>query len=188
MRANHKDFNVSIHEQYEEGLPQMMVIPQDLSRAILNITNNALYAVWKKSQSAPEDYKPEVSIGVSRQDNNCIIKMTDNGVGMSDEVKQKLFECATSLRTSIMARSPSNQRRAKVPVSHSQYPSQNNKCHNQPLRSSSSGFWIHSRRMKTRLLSLTRMASDRPHIKSSSQWLAEWQVTYSRKIIPLTHS
>ena len=92
MRANHKGFNVSIHEQYEEGLPQMMVIPQDLSRAILNITNNALYSVWKKSQSAPDDYKPEVSIGVSRQDNNCIIKMTDNGVGMSDEVKQKLFE------------------------------------------------------------------------------------------------
>jgi len=92
MRANHKDFNVSIHEQYEEGLPQMMVIPQDLSRAILNIMNNALYAVWKKSQSAPDDYKPEVSICVSKQDNNCIITMSDNGVGMSDEVKQKLFE------------------------------------------------------------------------------------------------
>ena len=51
MRANHKGFNASIHEQYEEGLPQMMVIPQDLSRAILNIMNNALYAVWKKSQA-----------------------------------------------------------------------------------------------------------------------------------------
>ena len=92
MRANHKGFNVSIHEQYEEGFPQMMVIPQDLSRAILNIMNNALYAVWKKSQSAPDDYKPEVSICVSKQDNNCIITMSDNGVGMSDEVKQKLFE------------------------------------------------------------------------------------------------
>ena len=92
MRANHKGFNVSIHEQYEEGLPQMMAIPQDLSRAILNIMNNALYSVWKKSQNAPDDYKPEVSIVVSKQDNNCIITMTDNGVGMNDEVKQKLFE------------------------------------------------------------------------------------------------
>ena len=92
MRANHKGFNVSIHEQYEEGFPQMMVIPQDLSRAILNIMNNALYSVWKKSQNAPTDYKPEVSISVSKQDNNCIITLTDNGVGMNDEVKQKLFE------------------------------------------------------------------------------------------------
>ena len=92
MRANHKGFNASIHEQYEEGLPQMMVIPQDLSRAILNIMNNAFYALWKKSQSAPDDYNPEVTISVSKQDNNCIITMTDNGIGMSNEVKQKLFE------------------------------------------------------------------------------------------------
>ena len=92
MRANHKGFNVSIHEQYEEGLPQMMAIPQDLSRAILNIMNNALYSVWKKSQNAPDDYKPEVTIHVSKQENNCIIMIVDNGIGMTDEVKQKLFE------------------------------------------------------------------------------------------------
>lgn len=92
MRANHKGFNVSIHEQYEEGIPQMMAIPQDLSRAILNIMNNALYSVWKKSQNAPADYKPEVTACVCKQENNCIITLTDNGVGMNDEVKQKLFE------------------------------------------------------------------------------------------------
>ena len=34
MRANVKNFNISIHEDYEEGMPQMMVIPQDLSRAV----------------------------------------------------------------------------------------------------------------------------------------------------------
>ena len=92
MRANHKGFNASIHEQYEEGIPQMMVIPQDLSRAVLNIMNNAFYSIWKKSQDAPSDYNPEVTISVSKQENNCIITMTDNGVGMNDEVKQKLFE------------------------------------------------------------------------------------------------
>ena len=92
MRANHKGFNASIHEQYEEGIPQMMIIPQDLSRAILNIMNNAFYSLWKKSQNAPDDYNPEVTISVSKQENNCIITMTDNGEGMNDEVKQKLFE------------------------------------------------------------------------------------------------
>ncbi|SHL04378.1 sensor histidine kinase [Xylanibacter ruminicola] len=92
MRANHKGFNASIHEQYEDGIPQMMVIPQDLSRAILNIMNNAFYSLWKKSQNADADYKPEVTINISKQENNCIITMTDNGEGMNDEVKQKLFE------------------------------------------------------------------------------------------------
>lgn len=92
MRANHKGFNASIREQYEEGIPQMMVIPQDLSRAILNIMNNAFYSLWKKSQNAPADYTPEVTISICKQENNCIITMTDNGEGMTDEVKQKLFE------------------------------------------------------------------------------------------------
>ena len=45
MRANNKGFNVAIHEHYEEGLPLMMVIPQDLSRAVLNVMNNACHAV-----------------------------------------------------------------------------------------------------------------------------------------------
>ena len=41
MRANHKGFNLTIHEDYQEGLPRIMVIPQDMSRAILNLMNNA---------------------------------------------------------------------------------------------------------------------------------------------------
>jgi signal transduction histidine kinase len=48
--------------------------------------------LWKKSQSAPADYKPELTIHVSKQENNCIIMIVDNGIGMTDEVKQKLFE------------------------------------------------------------------------------------------------
>ena len=41
MRANYKGFNIAIREHYEEGLPMLKVIPQDLSRAVLNVMNNA---------------------------------------------------------------------------------------------------------------------------------------------------
>ena len=92
MRANCKGFNISIHEQYEEGLPLMKVIPQDLSRAVLNVMNNACYAVWKKKQTVGEDYRPEVSVTVKTEDNNLIITIADNGEGMNDEVKQRLFD------------------------------------------------------------------------------------------------
>ena len=80
MRANHKGFNISIHEQYQEGLPPIMVIPQDLSRAVLNLMNNACYAVRKKSQTAGEDYKPEVIISVEVRDEQLIITLQDNGL------------------------------------------------------------------------------------------------------------
>ena len=92
MRANQKNFNISIHETYEEGVQPMMVIPQDLSRAVLNVMNNACYAVWKKSQTAEATYQPEVNISVKTADGNVIISIADNGEGMTDEVKQRLYE------------------------------------------------------------------------------------------------
>ena len=92
MRANCKGFNISIHEQYQEGLPMMMVIPQDLSRAVLNVMNNACYAVWKKHKTEGEDYHPEVSVAVRSEGNNFLISISDNGEGMTEEVKQRLFE------------------------------------------------------------------------------------------------
>lgn len=92
MRANHKGFNLSIHEHYQDGLPTIMAIPQDMSRAILNLMNNACYAVWKKAQTAGESYKAEVNISVETHDDNLVVKLADNGEGMTDEVKQRLYE------------------------------------------------------------------------------------------------
>ncbi len=92
MRANDKTFNISIHESYEENLPLMSVIPQDLSRAVLNVMNNACYAVRKRAQESSEGYSPEISVSVMVKDNQIIINVTDNGEGMNEEVKQRLYE------------------------------------------------------------------------------------------------
>ena len=92
MRANYPGFNVTIREQYQEGLPMIMVIPQDLSRAVLNVMSNACYTVWRKSLSSGEDYKPCIDVAVSMEDQVLYITISDNGEGMSDEVKERLFE------------------------------------------------------------------------------------------------
>ena len=91
MRANDKSFNISIKENYQEGIPQMMVIPQDLSRAVLNLMNNACYAVRQRSQQEGADYQPTIEVSVSAAE-ELTIQIKDNGIGMSDEVKQRLFE------------------------------------------------------------------------------------------------
>lgn len=92
MRASLKNFNISIQETYEEGIPMQPVIPQDLSRAVLNVMNNACYAVWEKAQRSAVDFKPTVEIHVYRKAKELYIAIKDNGIGMTDEVKQRLFE------------------------------------------------------------------------------------------------
>lgn len=92
MRANYKGFNISIHEDYQENMPMVQIIPQDFNRAILNVVNNACYAVWKKSQYAPADYVPTIEVSVKSDGNDVVVTLKDNGEGMSEEVKKHIYE------------------------------------------------------------------------------------------------
>lgn len=95
QRANDKSFNITIKEEYQEGMPKIMVIPQDLSRAVLNIVNNACYAVKERSEKEKEagntKYQPTISIATKMEDGKLYIAITDNGTGIPDDVKEKLF-------------------------------------------------------------------------------------------------
>ncbi len=92
MRAKDKSFNVTINETYPENMPKMMVIPQDLSRAIINVMNNACYAVKQRAKDEGSDYVPTISVSTSYNDTSLTITFSDNGEGISDEVKGKLFK------------------------------------------------------------------------------------------------
>lgn len=91
MRANLKNFNVTIRESYDTALPEIDLIPQDFSRAILNLMNNACYAVWKKQQTAAEGYSPVIRIEAALTGDRLQIVIEDNGTGMSEEVRQHIF-------------------------------------------------------------------------------------------------
>ena len=93
MRANHKGFNISIGEDYQEHLPQTMTVPQELSRAVLNLMNNACYAVRRKQLTDPPGYQPRIDVKVALDDSQqIVVTIADNGEGMTPEVQQHLFE------------------------------------------------------------------------------------------------
>ena len=92
MRANNKNFNIAIHEDYQADIPMIMVIPQDISRAVLNVANNACYSVWKKAQDTDGNYAPSMDVKVSYDGKDVRIMIKDNGVGMSEEVKKRLYD------------------------------------------------------------------------------------------------
>ena len=68
-------------------------IPQDLSRAVLNLMNNACYTVWNRAQKEDEGYVPTIDIKTALKPDGMVeVSIQDNGEGMSDEVKVRLYE------------------------------------------------------------------------------------------------
>jgi signal transduction histidine kinase len=95
MRAKVQDFNCTIEKHLDPKIPQVNVIPQDISRVILNLLNNAFYASNEKSinmKSTENTYSPKITISTLLQDQHVIIKIRDNGSGIPAQVKQKIFE------------------------------------------------------------------------------------------------
>ncbi|MDF9828706.1 HAMP domain-containing sensor histidine kinase [Parabacteroides sp. PF5-6] len=92
VRANNKSFNVTIQENYAEDVPVLKVIPQDLSRAVINLVNNACYAVFSRSKMAAEaPYTPVIKINLWREGDWVKLSVEDNGVGMPEAVVEQLY-------------------------------------------------------------------------------------------------
>ena len=91
-RASTPDFKVSIERNYDDAMEQVKIVPEDIGRVILNLVNNAFYAVHERAKSGGESYTPAMRVA-SRQDGKRIeIRVKDNGPGIPEEVCEKIFE------------------------------------------------------------------------------------------------
>jgi two-component system NtrC family sensor kinase len=59
---------------------------------MLNLFNNAFYAVNQKQKIAAEDYKPGVTVATSVENGQVVIKVKDNGIGIPDAIKEKIMQ------------------------------------------------------------------------------------------------
>ncbi|HAK77017.1 MAG TPA: two-component sensor histidine kinase [Runella sp.] len=91
MRAKDKSFNADFELIVAPDAPQLNVVSQDIGRVLLNLINNAFYAVNNHRPSGPT-YKPKVTLSTQFINDQLIIKVKDNGAGMSDKVKAKIFQ------------------------------------------------------------------------------------------------
>ena len=93
LRAKNKDFNASIETNFDPDLPKIDIVPQDIGRVLLNLINNAFYAVNEKNLSGLDMYEPKVIITTHLTTNNQIkISIKDNGPGIPDAIKDKIFQ------------------------------------------------------------------------------------------------
>jgi signal transduction histidine kinase len=93
LRAKDKSFNAEFDTKFDTTLPLVSVIPQDIARVILNLINNAFYAVNARQKMEQQgDYKPQVTISTRKEGNQLVIAVSDNGTGMTEQVKEKIFQ------------------------------------------------------------------------------------------------
>ncbi len=93
MKAKNKDFYATMETHLDTNLPKIDIIPQDIGRVLLNLINNAFYAVNERSKKGEMGYEPKVSITTQLTTNSQLqIAIKDNGPGIPDAIKDKIFQ------------------------------------------------------------------------------------------------
>jgi signal transduction histidine kinase len=91
-RAKDQSFNADISTDYDSHVGQLNVVPQDIGRVLLNLFNNAFYAVQEKKARLNGTFEPLVTVNTKRADNCIQIVVKDNGTGMPWNVAEKVFQ------------------------------------------------------------------------------------------------
>jgi signal transduction histidine kinase len=115
LRAKDKDFNATMKTDLDASIGNINIIPQDIGRVLLNLINNALYAVNEKKKHIGDGYEPQVTIRtklalknspisqsanslivsnspISQSANSLIVSVADNGNGISETHRNKIFQ------------------------------------------------------------------------------------------------
>jgi PAS domain S-box-containing protein len=91
LRARDAAFNIRLDLQYDESLGAIPVVPQDLSRVILNIVNNGCYAAHQKRKAVNGDFVPQLTVRTQDAGAYAQIFVRDNGPGIPPEIKDSIF-------------------------------------------------------------------------------------------------
>jgi signal transduction histidine kinase len=91
LRAQDPGFNISLESEYDESIKPVQVVPQDLSRVILNIANNGCYAAHQRKLKAGDGYRPTLRTSTTQTASTVEIRIRDNGTGIPAAVLQKIF-------------------------------------------------------------------------------------------------
>ncbi|HLY72450.1 MAG TPA: ATP-binding protein [Puia sp.] len=92
FRAKDNSFNARIKTDFDDSIEKINIIPQDLGRVLLNLYNNAFYAISEKKKQIGEGYEPTISVSTKTAENHVIITVSDNGKGIPQKVVDKIFQ------------------------------------------------------------------------------------------------
>ena len=92
QRGKDKTFHAELVTDFDVALPTVEVVAPEIGRVLLNLFNNAFYAVHQRQKTAPAGYQPTVSVSTRRNETGVEIHVSDNGTGIPEAVKAKIFQ------------------------------------------------------------------------------------------------
>jgi signal transduction histidine kinase len=92
LRAKDKSFNAKFETEFDNNIGKINIISQDIGRVLVNLINNAFYAVSERKKQESNGYEPTVTVYTKKIDDKIEIKVKDNGNGIPQKVLDKIFQ------------------------------------------------------------------------------------------------
>lgn len=92
QRTKDKAFQCALVTDFDPTLSNVEVAPSEIGRVLLNLFNNAFYAIQQQKQTTQLDYVPTVSISTKKTGNKIFIRVKDNGNGIPEAILAKVFQ------------------------------------------------------------------------------------------------
>jgi two-component system, NtrC family, sensor kinase len=92
LRAKDKNFNATFKTHFDESIGNIEISPQDIGRVLLNLYNNAFYAVTEKKKQLTGTYEPTVELSTKKVGDKVEISVRDNGTGIPQKVVDKIYQ------------------------------------------------------------------------------------------------
>jgi len=92
LRAKDKSFNAKFETDFDNRIGKINIVPQDIGRVILNLINNAFYAVTEKRKQIGDSFEPTVSVSAKKINGRIEVRVKDNGNGIPQKVLDKIFQ------------------------------------------------------------------------------------------------
>jgi two-component system NtrC family sensor kinase len=92
LRAKDNSFNATMKTDFGESVGEINIISQDIGRVLLNLYNNAFYAIGERKKTEGLGYEPTVSVSTKKSGNQVSISVSDNGNGIPQKALDKIFQ------------------------------------------------------------------------------------------------
>ena len=103
LRAKDKSFNAKLNTDFDKSIGNINIVPQDIGRVLVNLVNNAFYAVSAKASdlskalpdklaTADSRYEPTITINTKKIGAKVLISVRDNGSGIPQKILDKIFQ------------------------------------------------------------------------------------------------